>query len=68
MRQRIGSLCLLLILLGLFAGPAQATTTTVYDDSLTAGWANWSWATVNLNAASPTHSGSGSIAVTYTGG
>ncbi len=58
----------LLILLVQFGGQAQATSTIVYDDTLTSGWADWSWATVNLAAASPVHSGSASIAVTYTGG
>ncbi len=57
----------LLALLGL-ADPARALTTTLYTDALAGGWVNWSWATVNLSAASPTHSGSASIAVTYTGG
>lgn len=61
----LGGLLLLLLLLG---GRAKALTTTVYGDVLTAGWANWSWASVNLASPSPTHSGSASIAVTYTGG
>jgi hypothetical protein len=59
----------LLTLLALFGGRAQAASVTVYDDALTGGWANWSWgAVVNLAASSPTHSGSASVAVTYTGG
>ncbi len=36
----------------------------VYDDALENGWANWSWATVNLANTSPVHSGSDSISVT----
>ncbi len=36
----------------------------IYDDALENGWANWSWATVNLANASPVHSGSDSISVT----
>ena len=37
----------------------------IYTDALAAGWSNWSWATVNLQATAPVHSGSRSIAVTY---
>jgi len=37
---------------------------TIYDDSLENGWANWSWATVNLTNAGPVHTGSKSISVT----
>jgi hypothetical protein len=44
-----------------------AMTYVVYGDGLAAGWDNWSWATVNLAAASPVHSGSHSIAVTFGG-
>lgn len=65
---RLTAIMLLLILLVQFGSRAQATTTIVYDDTLTSGWTNWSWASVNLAATSPTHSGSASIAVTYTGG
>jgi hypothetical protein len=36
----------------------------IYDDALENGWANWSWATVNLANTSPVHSGSDSISVT----
>ncbi len=38
----------------------------IYDDSLENGWANWSWATVNLANTSPVHSGSDSISVSCT--
>ncbi|HEX5218127.1 MAG TPA: glycoside hydrolase family 44 protein, partial [Verrucomicrobiae bacterium] len=38
----------------------------VYTDSLQNGWANWSWATVNLNNPSPVHAGSSSISVSST--
>ena len=37
----------------------------IYADALATGWADWSWATVNLSASAPTHSGSHSIAVTF---
>ena len=48
--------------------PAHAAPQAIYDDALAAGWADWSWASVNLSATAPVHSGSRSIAVTYTGG
>ncbi|HEY1663565.1 MAG TPA: glycoside hydrolase family 44 protein [Verrucomicrobiae bacterium] len=38
----------------------------IYDDSLESGWANWSWATVNLTNISPVHSGADSISVSCT--
>jgi hypothetical protein len=37
----------------------------IYDDALAAGWADYSWATVNLQATTPVYNGSRSIAVTY---
>ncbi len=57
-------------LLALIAGysypvPAQAATNVIYDDALAASWEDWSWTQVNLAAASPVHSGSHSIAVTF---
>jgi hypothetical protein len=36
----------------------------IYDDALENGWANWSWATVNLANPSPVHGGVASISVT----
>jgi hypothetical protein len=40
----------------------------IYNDTLS-GFSNWSWSTdVNFSNPSPIHSGSASIAVTYTGG
>jgi hypothetical protein len=56
---------------GLPATPLLATG--VYADALGDGWMDWSWddgATIthDLAAASPVHSGSASLAVTYTGG
>ncbi len=64
---RLLSLVTLLLLLTL-APPARATPQVIYDDTLAAGWANWSWAAVNLAATAPVHTGSHSIAVTYTAG
>jgi hypothetical protein len=40
-------------------------TRVIYDDALAPGWANWSWATVNLAATAHVHSGSRSISVTF---
>ena len=61
---------LLLILLATAPAAAshntvQAATQSIYADALAAGWENYSWATVNLQAAAPVHTGSKSIAVTY---
>ncbi len=68
--------CVGLIALGLAAGSLPSVTLVqsrsqatyvIYDDALAAGWANWSWAaTTNLSNTSPVHSGSDSIAVSYT--
>src|SRR2546423_11703754 len=38
----------------------------IYTDSLQNGWANWSWATVNLANPSPTHAGSSAISISST--
>lgn len=50
------------------AVPRQATAATelpVYEDSLSAGWSNWSWgSTVNFGNPSPAHGGNASTAVT----
>jgi alpha-L-arabinofuranosidase len=35
----------------------------IYADALTAGWQNWSWATVNLSNTNPVQGGSDSIGV-----
>lgn len=45
--------------------PAMAAQQAIYTDDLAQSWNNWSWASVNLGATSPVHSGSRSIAVTY---
>jgi hypothetical protein len=52
--------------LGLAAGllSAAAQDQDIYTDALQNSWQNWSWATVNLTAASPVHSGTRSAAVT----
>ncbi len=47
----------------------QLTKLIVYEDVLNLNWADWSWdATVNLQSASPTYSGTKSTAVTFTAG
>jgi len=38
----------------------------IFTDALAGGWQNWSWATVNLAAATPVHSGTASISVSGT--
>ena len=38
----------------------------IYADSLTNGWQNWSWATVNAANTSPVHSGTSSFSVSAT--
>ncbi len=37
----------------------------IYDDHLAQGWENWSWASIDLGATTPVHSGTASIAVTF---
>ena len=55
---------LLLTLLTVSPAAVWAAPQIIYDDSLATGWVDYSWATVNLSATSPVHSGSNSIAVT----
>jgi hypothetical protein len=73
LRKLIASLLLLIYLsfLGI-AGlnrpslvKADVAAQAIYTDNLAAGWSDWSWATVNLLATAPVHSGSHTIAVTY---
>src|SRR5512135_2350972 len=45
----------------------RAAPQMIYDDALATGWEDYSWANVNLQATTPVHSGSRSIAVTYSG-
>src|SRR5262245_26602022 len=48
-----------------FALSTRAQThPAIYTDALVNGWQNWSWATVNLSATSPVHSGTSSASVT----
>lgn len=51
--------------------PVQAASTDlpVYGDALATNWQNWSWnSNVNFSQATPTHSGSAAIGVSYTAG
>lgn len=68
-RTTLASVLCLLTLLGSLASaaptPVLAAQQNIYTDSLAAGWQNYSWATVNLAATSPLHSGNNSISVTY---
>jgi len=55
--------CGLFVIFGVTPGNAQSNQ-TIYADSLSSGWVDWSWATVNLANTSPVHTGSDSISVT----
>jgi hypothetical protein len=50
--------------------PALAETDiTVYDDALAGGWDSWSWdTTINFSATAHVHSGTNSLAATFTAG
>lgn len=64
-RLRLLSWLLLLPwLLGLQGTALAQTNFTVYDEALTPGWQNWSWATVDVASAANAHSGAVSMAVT----
>jgi hypothetical protein len=60
---RAGRLACGLLFLGTSLGLAAQSDQAIYTDSLQNNWANWSWATVNLANASPTHSGTASVSV-----
>jgi hypothetical protein len=49
---------------------SRPDASSIYADALDNGWQDWSWdpITLNWNNTSPVHSGSHSIAVTFTGG
>lgn len=66
MRKFFPAIVLLIFILTCsFQRPASlhSLTEDIYTDSLAAGWSDWSWGVVNLNAASPVHSGNHSISV-----
>jgi hypothetical protein len=61
-------LCSTLVSSAFIPQPAPlAITKEIYTDALASGWSDWSWASVNLAAASPAHSGTHSISVTFDG-
>ncbi len=75
-RLIVGLLVIMLLISGF--GPVAARSVrsveaqaafdfTIYDDELASGWEDWSWDTDrSFNNPAPVHSGSASIAVTYT--
>lgn len=70
--QRMIRAVLLLSLFSIMLSLAPHTTVlaasqVIYTDALATGWDNYSWAAVNLQATAPVHTGSKSIAVTYSG-
>ncbi len=71
-RKVTGVLLLLITLLSAALtalAQAPAATLPLYTDSLAAGWANWSWnTTVDFANVAPVHTGSASLAATYTDG
>ena len=60
----------LAVALALVAARSAAADIAVYGDSLAAGWQDWSWGGVTRDFAhaSPAHSGTAAIAVTFTDG
>ena len=52
-----------ILLPALLLSTGFAADLPIYTDSLLNGWENWSWATVNLSAGAPVHSGTASISV-----
>ena len=47
-------------------GLTSRADSEVYTDTLSSGWADWSWAAVDFNNTSPTHGGTKSIRVAAT--
>lgn len=68
-RVRLTTIAGALVGLAVLTGLAPNTPLApliIYDDTLNAGWQNWSWdTTVDLNNPAPVHGGSHSIAATY---
>lgn len=56
----------LALLAGAALRVAAQSNQAIYTDSLQNGWANWSWATVNLSNTNTVHSGADSISVLCT--
>lgn len=51
----------------LASAPAVRADTTIYADSLAAGWENYSWATTDFASSATVHSGTKSISATTSG-
>jgi PKD repeat protein len=65
----IALVILVAVILTPFAGRGYAADLTIYDDSLSSGWADWSWSiTRNFTNGSPVHSGTKSVSVVFTSG
>ncbi len=64
---RVFVLSLLLALLVGSGGPLRAASDlSIFDDSLAAGWSNWSWDTTVSVVTTTAHGGTSSLSVTYT--
>jgi hypothetical protein len=68
-RHRFSQLLICLTVLHVAHPVAVRANASVYTDALANGWQDWSWGGVTRNFANaaPVHSGTASIAVTYTG-
>jgi hypothetical protein len=68
-RHRFSQLLICLTVLHVARPVAVRANAAVYTDALASGWQDWSWGGVTRNFANvaPVHSGTASIAVTYTG-
>jgi hypothetical protein len=68
-RMSLILLLTVLFVITLLSAAKAATDLTLYAENLDSGWQSWSWDTsLNMAATSPVHTGSHSIAVTYTTG
>ena len=65
----LAMLLFLVTCLPLTGGTALASDLSIYADSITTGWADWSWNTTsNFSNTSPVHNGPYSLSVTFNSG
>src|SRR6188472_1318651 len=70
-RNPLGVLLALILWVGASCANSapQANTLTIYDNTLAANWADWSWdSTISFAATAQIHSAANAIAVTHTKG
>lgn len=66
-RVMLSKFCLILLFVSSCLAPSARADQVIYEDSLSNGWENWGWATLNYNSTAYVHGGTKAISVSGTG-